>query len=96
MSVPSPGVDSMLKSSISLFTPGSPAPNPPDVENPSSITFLKSEMPGPSSTAIILSPRLVFPLNRSIQIFPWPAYRYILRANSDRSRDSSLVYCAKP
>src|SRR5690625_1180334 len=48
--------DFISNSSIRRFTPGSPAPRPPEVEYPSSITLLTSSIPGPVSIAMIQMP----------------------------------------
>ena len=75
MTVPSPKTVSILKSSINRFTPGIPAPNPPEVEKPSSITLRTSGIPGPSSDAIIIMPNDPPSDIRSISILPFPAYK---------------------
>ena len=72
--VPTPDSVSTLNSSISLLTPGIPAPSPPEVEEPSSITLRMSEIPGPLSDAMI-----VIPYKSSSEVFisilPFPAYK---------------------
>ena len=72
ISVPSPTFVSMSNSSINRFTPGSPAPSPPDVEYPSSITLRTSGIPGPSSVATTRRPFFLHDLISQYRFDPYP------------------------
>ena len=90
--VPLPTVETRLKSSISRFVPGRPSPSPWPVENPSVIASARSAMPGPSSAATTVMPRVPFLAADRNRISPLACVlQNVARQLRDSSRDQRLA-----